>query len=142
MAFFHNLPESRAKACDSGRHRPQQCVDRFCGRSDDIADDSELAQGLPVFWRKPQWLVAEIVLRIFPGSAEDAMERVPLLQALDERERNFLWGPRDAKLIIDLAIGKSRLLHSPPFRGRPIADLAIGKTGLFQEFGSCRHDRS
>jgi hypothetical protein len=70
------------------------------------------------------------------------MELVSLLQALDERDGNFFWRPRNAKLIVDLAIGKSRLLHSPPFRGRPIADLGVGKAGLFQEFDSRRHDRS
>ena len=70
------------------------------------------------------------------------MERVSLLQALDERGRNFSWGPRNAKLLVDLVIGKSGLLHSPPFRGRPIADIAVGKASLFKQLDSGRHDRS
>src|ERR1700730_9330240 len=112
MAFFEYLSYSGAQACNPGRYRPQQRVDRLCCRNDDIAHDSELTQSFLIFRRKSQWLVAEITLRIVYRSAEDTRKPVSLLQALDKRGRNFSRWPGDAKFIVNLAVGKPRPLHS------------------------------
>src|ERR1700730_16933835 len=132
MAFLEYLSYSGAQACNSGRYRPQQRVDRFCRRNDDIAHESKLTQSFLVFRRKSQWLLVQIALRIFSGGTKGAVKPVPLLQTLDKRGWNFAGWPGDAKFIVNLAICKSRPLHSQPLRTCPVTDLVIGEAGLFQ----------
>src|SRR5262249_11118338 len=75
--------------------------------------------------------------RVFSSGADDAIKA--LFQALDVCRRYFFRGAGDTELIVDLLIGKSRLPHSLPLCGGPIADLAIRKAGLSQHLDSGRH---